>query len=75
MSFSNEDLKDMSDYNFKILYKEITKLQDMITVLDTKVDNVEKRLAKLDDHIDFINTTYNGLKDPLLMASKFFKRG
>lgn len=75
MSFSNEDLKDMSDYNFKILYKEITKLQDMITVLDTKVNNVEKRLAKLDDHIDFINTTYNGLKDPLLMASKFFKRG
>ena len=32
------------------------------------------KLEKLDRHIDFIDKTYDGLKGPISMASKFFRR-
>ena len=47
-------------------------------ILEKKLDNIEVKIdklsAKLDKHIDFIDDTYEGLKNPNKMATRFFKR-
>ena len=47
-------------------------------ILEKKLDNIEVKIdklsAKLDKHIDFIDDTYEGLKNPIKMATRFFKR-
>ncbi len=42
--------------------------------LDTIEEKIDKLSAKLDKHIDFIDDTYEGLKNPIKMATRFFKR-
>ena len=46
--------------------------------LDAKLDKIEKKIdklsAKFDKHIDFIDDTYEGLKNPIKLATRFFKR-
>ena len=56
---SEKLIKDLSD-----LHKKIDKIQLTINELD----------AKLSKHIGFIDDTYEGLKNPISMASKFFRR-
>ena len=47
-------------------------------ILEKKLDNIEVKIdklsAKLDKHIDFIDDTYEGLKNPIKMATRFFKK-
>ena len=49
-----------------------------IDELDAKLDKIEKKIdklsAKFDKHIDFIDDTYEGLKNPIKMATRFFKK-
>ena len=49
-----------------------------IDELDAKLDKIEKKIdklsAKFDKHIDFIDHTYEGLKNPIKLATRFFKR-
>ena len=49
-----------------------------IEELDKKVEKLQLTLeqldAKLSKHIGFIDDTYEGLKNPISMASKFFRR-
>ena len=44
----------------------------------TKLNNIDMKLNKLNDklekHISFIDDTYEGLKNPIKMATRFFKR-
>ena len=44
----------------------------------TKLNNIDVKLNKLNDklekHINFIDDTYEGLKNPIKMATRFFKR-
>jgi|TARA_B100000035_G_scaffold183654_1_gene156770 archaellum component FlaC len=44
----------------------------------TKLNNIDGKLNKLNDklekHINFIDDTYEGLKNPIKMATSFFKR-
>ena len=44
----------------------------------SKLEKIEKKINKLNDklekHIDFIGDTYEGLKNPIKMATRFFKR-
>ena len=35
---------------------------------------IDKLSAKFDKHIDFIDDTYEGLKNPIKMATRFFKK-
>ena len=47
-------------------------------ILEKKLDSIEMKIDmlsdKLDKHIDFIDDTYEGLKNPIKMATRFFKR-
>ena len=49
-----------------------------IDELYAKLDKIEKKIdklsAKFDKHIDFIDDTYEGLKNPIKLATRFFKR-
>ena len=49
-----------------------------IDELEKKLDIIEKKIDKLNDnfekHIEFIDTTYAGLKNPIKLATRFFKR-
>ena len=42
------------------------------------LDEIEAKLDKLNDnfekHIEFIDNTYEGLKNPIKLATRFFKR-
>ena len=47
-------------------------------ILEKKLDNIEAKIDKLsekfDRHINFIDDTYEGLKNPIKMATRFFKK-
>ena len=49
-----------------------------IDELEKKLNTIEAKLDKLNDnfekHIEFIDNTYEGLKNPIKMATRFFKR-
>ena len=49
-----------------------------IDELEKKLDIIEEKLDKLNDnfekHIEFIDNTYEGLKNPIKLATRFFKR-
>ena len=49
-----------------------------IDELEVKLDKIEKKIDKLNDnfekHIRFIDDTYEGLKKPIKMATRFFKK-
>mgnify|MGYP001204739573 CR=1 FL=1 len=47
---------------------------DNLDNLSNQVSGLYAKLEKLDRHIDFIDKTYDGLKGPISIASKFFKR-
>ena len=52
----------------------LKKMDEKLFRLENKVDNLNVKLEKLDRHIDFIDKTYDGLKGPISIASKFFRR-
>ena len=49
-------------------------LDELEVRLDTIEEKIDKLSAKFDKHIDFIDNTYEGLKNPIKMATRFFKR-
>ena len=55
------------------LHMYLKKMDEKLFRLENKVDNLNVKLEKLDRHIDFIDKTYDGLKGPISIASKFFK--
>ena len=44
----------------------------------SKLEKIENKINKLNDnfekHIEFIDNTYEGLKNPIKLATRFFKR-
>ena len=46
--------------------------------LEVRLDTIEEKIDKLNDnfekHIEFIDNTYEGLKNPIKLATRFFKR-
>ena len=41
--------------------------------INEKLDRIDKRLDKLEEHINFINSVYSELKNPINLAKKFFR--
>tara|TARA_Y100001934_G_scaffold242009_1_gene297464 strand:+ start:357 stop:542 length:186 start_codon:yes stop_codon:yes gene_type:complete len=61
----------MSTYNNDDLMDKLRELQTQIDNIETKVESLDDKLQR---HIKFIDNTYEGLKNPLKMATSFFKR-
>ena len=51
--------------------RDIDELEKRLDAIEEKIDKLS---TKLDKHIDFIDDTYEGLKNPIKMATRFFKR-
>ena len=66
----------MSDEN-KLRQYRGTIRRDIDEIM-LKLEKIENKMNKLNDklekHIDFIGDTYEGLKNPIKMATRFFKR-
>ncbi len=54
--------------------EQLLRLENKIDNLSNQVSGLYVKLEKLDKHIDFINETYKGLKNPLKAATRFFNR-
>ena len=66
----------MSDENKLRSYRgtirrDIDELEVRLNTIEAKIDRLSE---KLDKHINFIDDTYEGLKNPIKMATRFFKR-
>ena len=46
-------------------------MENKMYQLEEKIDVLNSKLEK---HIDFIDDTYEGLKNPIKMATRFFKK-
>ena len=51
--------------------KELEELNKKIDKLQNTIDKLSQSLYK---HIKFIDSTYEGLKNPIKMATRFFKK-
>ena len=67
MSNTSEAIKGYRN----VIKKDLDTLEKKIDDIETKIDKLS---AKLDKHIDFIDDTYEGLKNPIKMATRFFKK-
>ena len=61
----------MSMHNNDDLYQKLNDMENKMYQLEEKIDVLNSKLEK---HIDFIDYTYEGLKNPIKMATRFFKR-
>ena len=66
----------MSDENKLRSYRGTIRRD--IDELEKRLDIIEEKIDKLNDnfekHIEFISNTYEGLKNPIKLATRFFKR-
>ena len=67
VSMSKNDIKQYRGLIRKDIDEVITKLNN----IDGKLNKLNDKLEK---HINFIDDTYEGLKNPIKMATSFFKR-
>lgn len=58
--------------------KELTTVLDKLEIIQLRLEKIEiqqqELLSKFGQHVDFINETYEGLKNPLSIAKKMFRR-
>ena len=53
------------------IYQKLDDMENKIYQLEEKIDKLNIMLEK---HIGFIDNTYEGLKNPIKMASRFFNK-
>ena len=58
-------------YNNDDIMDKLNQMESKMDQLESKIEELNGRLEK---HIDFIDDTYEGLKNPIKMATRFFKR-
>jgi hypothetical protein len=51
--------------DIETIKSELKDIKQMLITLQNTVDNLSKSTKKLDDHIDFVENTYDTLKYPL----------
>jgi len=70
MSVENMSKNDIKQYRATIR-KDIDEIMNKLDKIDSKINKLNEKLEK---HINFIDDTYEGLKNPIKMAARFFKR-
>ena len=61
----------MSRYNNDDIYNFLSEVEKEIDNLSNMVRHVHVKMDKLDKHIDFIEKTYNDLKNPIEGVKRF----
>ena len=70
MSVENMSKNDIKQYR-GLIRKDIDEVMAKLNKIDKKINELNEKLEK---HINFIDDTYEGLKNPIKMAARFFKR-
>ena len=53
--------------------KDLAELKHQLLQIEKAVYRIEQDTIKLDEHISFIDRTYEGLKNPIQSVKKFFR--
>ena len=57
---------------------EIKRILDKVEIIQLRLEKIELQqeqlLEKFNKHVDFINETYEGLRNPIRTATRFFGR-
>ena len=64
----------MSRYNNDDIYNFLSEVEKDIENLSNMVRHLHVKMDKLDKHIDFIEKTYNDLKNPIEGVKRFLGR-
>ena len=67
----NEDLKKYMEVNKKVFLDEMSKLHTRLDKIEAEVSNLNSTLQR---HIEFIDKTYEGLKNPINAARRWLGR-
>ena len=67
----NEDLKKYMEENKKVFLDEMSKLHTRQDKIEAEVSNLNSTLQR---HIEFIDKTYEGLKNPINAARRWLGR-
>ena len=51
--------------------RDIDELEKRLDIIEEKIDKLNDNFEK---HIEFISNTYEGLKNPIKLSTRFFKR-
>ena len=67
----NEELKKYMEENKKVFLDEMSKLHTRLDKIEAEVSNLNSTLQR---HIEFIDKTYEGLKNPINAARRWLGR-
>ena len=67
----NEDLKKYMEEHKKVFLDEMSKLHTRLDKIEAEVSNLNSTLQR---HIEFIDKTYEGLKNPINAARRWLGR-
>ena len=67
MSDASETIKGYRN----VIKKDLDTLEKKLEIIEAKIDKLNDNFEK---HIEFIDNTYEGLKNPIKLATRFFKR-
>ena len=54
-----------------LIRRDLDELEKKLNTIEEKLDKLNENFEK---HIEFIDNTYEGLKNPIKLATRFFKR-
>ena len=57
-----------------IIKQDLDEIKKKVNTLEEKMENIDKSGSKMNKHIDFINTAYDTIKEPLNFVTKNVKR-
>ena len=64
----------MSRYNINDVYQKLDEVENNVENLSNMVRHLHVKMDKLDKHIEFIDKTYEGLRNPINAAKRFLGR-
>ena len=53
------------DNKLDVILEKLNNLESKYKSLENKLDNIQKSTQNMDDHIDFVETVYNVIKNPV----------
>ena len=54
-----------------LIRRDLDELEKKLNTIEAKLDKLNENFEK---HIEFIDNTYEGLKNPIKLATRFFKK-
>ncbi len=70
-SIADDNLNDKLRGYRGLIRRDLDELEKKLNTIEAKLDKLNENFEK---HIEFIDNTYEGLKNPIKLATRFFKR-